>query len=68
LGAKPSHQVVVGLSVLALVAQQAGCRLRVLLERGERGVALAANEAAARAGGGVSDWLFERDRALVAAR
>ena len=68
LGAKPSRPVVVGRSVLALVAEQFGCRLRLLFERGERGVALAANEAAAGAGAGVNDWLFERDRALVAWR
>ena len=68
MGAKPSLPVVVGLSVLALVAQQFGCRLRLLFERGERGVALAANEAGSGAGGGVNDWLCERDRALVAWR
>ena len=68
LGAKPSRPVVVGRSVLALVAQQFGCRLRLLFERGERGVALAANEAGSGAGGGVNDWLCERDRALVAGR
>jgi hypothetical protein len=68
LGAKPSRQVVVGRSVLALVAQQFGCRLRLVFERGERGVAVAANEAGAGAGGGVNDWLCERDRALVAGR
>src|SRR6266508_3340543 len=60
------YAVVVGLSVLAFVAEQFGCGAWLVFERGERGVAVGANEAAAGARGGVSDWLLERDRALVA--
>lgn len=39
--------VPIGRSGLALVVQQLRCRVWLALERGERGVALAANEAAA---------------------
>ena len=60
--------VPIGRSGLALVVQQLRCRVWLALERGERAVALAANEAAARAGGGVQDRVRERDRALVPRR
>ena len=57
-----------GRSGLVLVVQQFRGRVWVAFERGERGVALAPNEAAARAGGAVPDRLRECDRALVSRR